>query len=253
MRERALVRATRAAWLTLACATLATAAAFTSTESPAERFRRANEAARAGDYPRAVAGYRELAGAGERSASLYWNWAQVSQAQGARGAAMWALMRARELEPSDPATSRAIERLREELGLEAAEITPEPLAGLRRVASFLHFELLAGVLLVLSLGVGIARRVTGADRGRALAWASFLVGAIVALAALLGSAARPTAVVLRRNAPLLEAASTTAEAVGTLREGEVVPILAQSAGYLRLQDSSGARGWASEEAVAPLE
>ena len=54
----------------------------------------------------------------------------------------------------------------------------------------------------------------------------------------------PTGAVVRRGAPLLDAASPTAEALGTLREGEVVPILETSGDYLRVEDSSGARGWA---------
>ena len=49
---------------------------------------------------------------------------------------------------------------------------------------------------------------------------------------------------VRRGAPLLDAASPTGEPVGTLREGEVVPILETSGGHVRVEDSSGARGWA---------
>ena len=59
-----------------------------------------------------------------------------------------------------------------------------------------------------------------------------------------GAFARPTAVIVRRGAALLDAASPTAEAVGSLREGEVVPVLAESGEYVRIEDSSGARGWA---------
>ena len=85
--------------------------------SPADRFRQANEAARSGDVPKAVAGYSELASAGAKSASLYWNWAQVSAARGATGEALWALLRARELEPGDAAVAREIGRLREAANL----------------------------------------------------------------------------------------------------------------------------------------
>jgi len=53
----------------------------------AERFRAANELARAADYPKAIAGYAELARSGSESASLYWNWAQSAAASGAAGAA----------------------------------------------------------------------------------------------------------------------------------------------------------------------
>jgi hypothetical protein len=66
----------------------------------------------------------------------------------------------------------------------------------------------------------------------------------VALVPVASAFARPTGAVVRRGAPLLDAASPTAEAVGTLREGEVVPILERSGDYVRVEDSSGARGWA---------
>ena len=67
-----------------------------------------------------------------------------------------------------------------------------------------------------------------------------------------GSFARPTGVVVRRGAPMLDAASPTAEAVGTLREGEVVPVLERSGAYVRVEDSSGVRGWAMSGDVRPL-
>ena len=70
---------------------------------------------------------------------------------------------------------------------------------------------------------------------------------------LLAYTARPTGVVVRRGAALLDAASPVAAPLVTRREGEVVPILAESGGYLRVQDSSGARGWASREDVLPLD
>ena len=60
------------------------------------------------------------------------------------------------------------------------------------------------------------------------------------------------AAAVHRGTPLLEAASPTAEPVGTLREGEVVPILQRSGGYVRIEDSSGARGWARAEQVRPI-
>jgi hypothetical protein len=68
-----------------------------------------------------------------------------------------------------------------------------------------------------------------------------------------GALARPTAVVVRRGAPLLDAASPSADAAGALREGEVVPVLAESAGYVRIEDSSGARGWAAADDVRRLD
>lgn len=222
--------------------------------SPADRFRQANEAARSGDAPKAIAGYTELAAAGAESASLYWNWAQVSAARGATGEALWALLRARELEPGDAAVSREITRLRESANLDPAETSPEPLHALGRWSRRLHLSLLALILAAVSLVAHAAARLW--DRGPQR---SAFVAALLAVACLLGalplaaSYARPTGVVVRRAAPLLDAASPTAEPVGTLREGEVVPILEDAGGLLRLEDSSGARGWASGEDVWRLD
>jgi SH3 domain-containing protein len=64
--------------------------------------------------------------------------------------------------------------------------------------------------------------------------------------------AHATGAVVRRGAPLFDAASPTAETVGTLREGEVLPILESSGGYVRVEDSSGARGWALASDVRTL-
>jgi hypothetical protein len=91
--------------------------------------------------------------------------------------------------------------------------------------------------------------------GRAVScgWMALSLGAAVALVPLAGSLARHTGVVLRRGAPMGDSASPTSEALGTLREGEVVPILDRSAGYLRIEDSSGARGWARSDDVRALD
>jgi hypothetical protein len=99
----------------------------------------------------------------------------------------------------------------------------------------------------------VASRLLPAARWpRPAAWSAVALGALLAVLYLAGALASPTAVVLRRGATLLDSASPTAEAIGSLREGEVVPILAASGGYLRVEDSSGARGWAQLESVRPL-
>ena len=224
-----------------------------TTPSAGERFQQANETARGGDYPKAIAAYRDLAAAGQASAALYWNWAQAAQAQGARGESVWALMRAREIEPADAAITRTLERLREELNLDPAELAPEPLAQWRRWARWLHVDLLAAALLLASLIAPAVQRVTRRDRGRVAAWTSFGLGTMLALLCILAAHAHRAAVVVRREAALLDAASPSAESIGSLREGEVVPVLARSGGYLRIQDSAGARGWARIEEVVPID
>ena len=46
--------------------------------------------------------------------------------------------------------------------------------------------------------------------------------------------------------------SPTAESIGSLREGEVVPLLGRSGDYVRVEDSSGVRGWAAAADVPTL-
>jgi hypothetical protein len=235
----------------------ALAAALTSplVAAPAEeRFREANELVRSGDYPKAIALYGELAASGHESASLYWNWAQAATARGAQGEALWALLRARELDPGDRAVVRDVERLREALNLDPAEIAPEPLAAAGRWARRFRMDVLAVALFVLSLGAHVVARLrprTGWAGGAA--WAALCLGLLVAVVPLAASFARSTATVVRHGAPLLDAASPTAEATGSLREGEVVPVLESSGAWLRVEDNAGARGWAHVDHVRRLD
>jgi hypothetical protein len=234
-----------------AAACLLAAAALGQTE---ERFRSANELARAGDLPAAIAAYREIAASETETASLYWNWAQAAAARGERGEALWALLRARELDPSDRAVRREVERLRAALNLDPAEIAPEPLSGVARVARRFRLELVALALVALSVlfHAALRFRVAPGLAGPA-AWTTFLLGLALAAVVGAGSLARPTASVVRRGAPLLDAASPTAEAVGTLREGEVVPVLEASGEWRRVEDNAGARGWAHVDDVWRLD
>ena len=230
------------------------ALAMAAAPAPDARFRQANELLRSADYPKAIAAYEELAGAGAESASLYWNWAQAAAARGAQGEALWALLRARELEPGDRAVSRQIEEIREALHLDAAELAPEPLAALRRVGRRWRLDLLAAALLALSCASHALVRLRPASRWAVQAAGLTLVLGIVAgLLPAAASLARPTGVVVRAGAPLLDSASAAAEAIGSLREGEVVPLLKQSGGYVQVEDSSGARGWTAAGDVRPVE
>jgi hypothetical protein len=221
----------------------------------AERFRAANELARAADYPKAIAGYAELARSGSESASLYWNWAQSAAASGAAGEALWALLRARELDPADRAVGREVERLRDALNLDRAEIAPEPLAVASRFSRRFRLDLASAALLMLSVlahaAVRLRSRAPVAER--AVAPLLLGLGILAALPAAAGSVARPTATVVRRGASLFEAASPTAAAIGTLREGEVVPVLEGAGEWLRVEDNAGARGWARAADVRRLD
>jgi hypothetical protein len=220
----------------------------------ADRFREANDLVRSGDYPKATAIYGELAAAGQESASLYWNWAQAAVARGASGEALWALLRARELDPGDRPVARDVQRLRESLNLDPAEIAPEPLAAVGRAARRFHLDLVAVGLLALSLAAHALARVRALARGgTTTARVSFALGLLVAGVPVAASFARPTAAVVRRGAPLLDAASPTAETTGSLREGEVVPVLEASGAWLRVEDNAGARGWAHVDDVRRLD
>jgi hypothetical protein len=217
-------------------------------------FREANELARAGDYPKATALYEQLAQAGTESASLWWNWGQAAAARGATGEALWALLRARELDPGDRAVLRDIDKLRESANLDPAEVAPEPMAAAARMARRFRLDLVALVLLAFSVAAHAALRLSpAATWARTALWASLTLGILAAAVPGAGAFARPLGVVLHRGTPLLDAASPTAESVGTLREGEVVPVLERSGAYVRVEDSSGARGWASAEDVRGLD
>ena len=50
--------------------------------------------------------------------------------------------------------------------------------------------------------------------------------------------------VVRKDAPLLDVARPEGVALASLREGEVVPLLGEEGDYVRIQDASGARGFA---------
>jgi len=237
----------------LSVAALLAAAALAA--GPAEdRFREANDLVRAGDYPRAIARYGEVARSGSESATLYWNWAQAATARGAHGEALWALLRARELDPSDRAVVRDVERLRGALNLDPAEIAPEPLVVAGRFSRRFRLDLVAAVLLALSVllhALGRTRLRPAAANG--LAWGALVLGLGTAVVPLVASLARPTAAVVRRGAPLFDAASPSANTAGTLREGEVVPVLDVSGDWLQVEDNAGARGWAHEADVRRLD
>jgi tetratricopeptide (TPR) repeat protein len=250
--RRALLRRTTMRLGLLACVVLSSVLPAQQALSPDERFRAANALARAGDHPRALQAFRELAAEGHASASLYWNWAQVARARGAGGEALWALLSARELDPGARALPREIEALREALNLDPAEIEPDPLAALARANRRWRFDLLAVLLSIAALAAHALARHAGRRRAALVAWISGLAGALLAALALASASARPTAVVLTRGAPLLDSASPTATTLGSLREGEVVPLLDTSGSYVRLEDSSGARGWAHVEDVRPV-
>jgi tetratricopeptide (TPR) repeat protein len=232
---------------------LLTAAALAA--GPAQdRFREANDLVRAGDYPRAIALYGELARSGSESATLYWNWAQAATARGAHGEALWALLRARELDPGDRAVVRDVERLREALNLDPAEISPEPLAVAGRFARRFRLDLVAAILLALSLVChALARSRWRPAAAGGIAWGALVLGLAAAAVPLTASLARPTAAVVRRGAPLLDAASPSANPAGTLREGEVVPVLDASGDWLQVEDNAGARGWTHAADVRRLD
>lgn len=237
--------------LPVAAALLLTATAWADSR---DRFREANELVRAGDYPRATLAYGELARSGAESAALYWNWAQAATARGAHGEALWALLRARELDPSDRAVVRDVERLRAALNLDPAEIAPVPLAAAARLARRFRIDLVAAALLFLSVAAhALARTRRPPALASALAWLLLGTGLAAAAVPLAASFARPTAAVVRRGAPLFDAASPSANPAGTLREGEVVPVLETSGDWLRVEDNAGARGWAHRSDVRRLD
>ena len=247
-RERAGVRVAAAALAMLLVAAGAMAA------TPQDRFREATQHVQAGDVQKGVAIYRELAASGAESGSLYWNWAQAASSKGALGEALWALLRGREVEGADATVRREIERLRQAANLDTAELAPDPIAGLASAARRLHLDLLAAALLLVSLAAhALARALPLARWPIPTAWLALVLGLALGVVALAEMLANPTAVVVRRGVPLADAASPSASVLATLREGEVVPVLGASGAYLRVQDSSGARGWVTAQDVWRLD
>jgi hypothetical protein len=242
------------AQVTLALALATSAGAGGTGPSAPDRFREAGELLRQGDSVKAAAIYRELAESAAESASLYWNWAQAAASRGETGEALWAALRARELDPADRALPREIQRLREAANLDPAEIAPEPLAVLGRVGRRFRLDLLALAFAVVSVAAHAAtRRLPAARWPSRAAWGTFALALAAGVAPVAATAAHPTGVVVRRDAPLYDAASPTAATIGSLRLGEVVPLDEETAGYLRVEDSSGARGWARRDDVWPLD
>ncbi len=235
---------------------VALTAALAVAETPEERFRAATAAVRGGDAAAGIRAFRELAAAGVASPSLYWNWAQAAAARGHLGEAVWALLRCRQLDPGDGSVARELQRLRHLASLSPAETSPQPLAELARHARRLRAGSLTVAMFLLSLLLHVAARrwLRAARWPVAGAWASLVLALLLAVpAALAPWAARPLATVVRAGVPMLDAASPNAGILATLREAEVVPILTRSGPYLRIQDSSGARGWALAEEVWPLD
>lgn len=222
-----------------------------SAETPAltatEGFRRGNESAARSAWTDAIAEYQRLEAAGIRAPSLYWNWAQAASAAGRKGEAIWALLRTQELAPGDPGVARELERLRGELGLDPSEVSLGLVGDARRLARRFRFDVIAVLLFLASIAVlfGKTPRV---------AWSlgAFLAGLLV-VAPLLGGAWRgPRGVVVQKDAPLLDIPRDDAVALANLREGEVVPLLAAEGVYVRIQDASGARGFALKTDVRQL-
>ncbi|HNX49996.1 MAG TPA: SH3 domain-containing protein [Thermoanaerobaculaceae bacterium] len=229
--------------LTTVVLTMAAGSSLAATPNPEQRFREATALMRGGDIPGALRIYRELASAGDASVNLYWNWAQAAAARGQAGEAVWALLRGRDTGAADAAMEREIERLREALHLDAAELDPVPTARLGRLIRRWHLASVAMLLVLASLGFHTAARRSSLAWLKPAAWVMVVPGVGIALVGLAVTASRPTAVVTTRDARLLDAAAPGASVVATLREGEVVPVLDAAGEFLRIQDSSGARGW----------
>lgn len=99
----------------------------------------------------------------------------------------------------------------------------------------------------------LARLLPGSRRLGPGAWATLALSASIGAAPMIASFGRPTAVVVSPSAALFDSASPTAKAIGSLRPGEVVPLIERSGVYLRIEDSSGARGWAHQDDVWGLD
>ena len=208
-------------------------------EPPSVVFRRGNEHAAQSRWDEAILEYGRLEKERVRAPSLYWNWAQAAAASGRKGEALWALLRGQELTPRDNSMNREIERLRGELGLDPSEVSLGLLGDARSLARRFRFDVIAMSLFLLSV-FGFASKTPR----RVITQGGFVAGLLLALPSFAGPWTEPRGVVVQKNAPLLDVARNDALALANLREGEVVPILAEEGDYVRIQDASGARGFA---------
>ena len=210
-------------------------------------FRAANEDAARGRYDAALAGYARLEASAVAAPSLYWNWAQAALGAGRKGEALWAFLTARQLVPGDGAPGREIEKLRAELGLDPSEISLGLEGDARLAARRLRFDLIALVILAASLALAFLPRGRPAAAGVLLALAIFLLGPYH-----FAAWRQVRGVIVQKDAPLMDAARDDAVALANLREGEVVPILGEEGEFVRIQDASGARGFARRADVRTL-
>jgi len=221
--------------------------AFAEAEAPAAVFRRANENAARSRWDDASADYGRLVANGVRAPSVYWNWAQAASARGRKGEALWALLCAQALSPTDSSIGRELERLRAELGLDPSEVSLGLVGDARVMALRLRFDWLAVAALLLSM-ISLFRK----EPRRSLSLVSSLVGVLLISPVLAASLGERRGVVVQKDAPLVDRPSQEAVALANLREGEVVPLLGEERDYLRIQDASGARGFAHQNDVRKL-
>ena len=179
-----------------------------------------------------------------KAPSLYWNWAQAASASGRKGEALWALMRGRELTPGDRGMIREGERLRGELGLDPSEVSLGFLGDLRILARRFRFDALALVAFLISLITAVGKKSRSS-----LSLGALLAGLLFGAPFVAGSWREPRGVVVQKDAPLMDAARNDAVALANLREGEVVPLLGEEGEYVKIQDASGARGFAHKDDV----
>lgn len=214
------------------------------TEDAATVFRKGNDAAAHSRWDEAVSEYARLSQAKVQAPSLYWNWAQAALGRGRKGEAMWALMRARDLAPQDATVMREVERLRAEMGLDPSEISLGFLGDARLIAQRFRFDAISIVLFLASLGAALVK-----NPRRLLSTSCFAAGLLAGLPLFAGAWREPRGVVVQKDAPLVDAPKTEAIALSNLREGEVVPLLGEEGEYVRIQDASGARGFAHKADV----
>ena len=210
-------------------------------------FRTANESAARSRWDEAITGYSQLRSDGLKAPSLFWNWSQAASASGRKGEARWAMLQAQELTPGDPSVGRELDRLRAELGLDPSEVSLGLWGDLRILARRLRLDLLATLLLALSIAV------LAGSRPRTSLSLGFFVSGLLLIAPSWGGVLRgPRGVVVQKDAPLRDMAGAAALALASLREGEVVPVLGEEGEFVRIQDASGARGYAHKNDVRKL-
>jgi tetratricopeptide (TPR) repeat protein len=238
----------------LAAAVMLTAAAALA--AAAEDFLKANQAYTGGQYDAAIAQYQKLLHEHGYSAAVLLNLGNAYYKTGQVGEAVLAYERALRLDPRNPDVRANLRRVRSESGLALPEhrwwqnvlnsLSPNSWAWV--ASGFL------GAFTALTL----FRWYSAGTRNRRLslrfAQAILFLGMFLSVAcAGLATQHRTSAVVVAKNAPVLQYQMAGANSIDSLPEGRLVDVDKLDNQFVRVRYDRDKMGWVSTQDVAPID